>query len=750
MPRRCWLWLVLLMTLGWGMGCVRAGPRTPVEPVPSPTPPAPGPTRRPSPTPTPTARADLAAWQRTNPGGGGAFHAVAIGPTAAFLVGSDLSGAYLSWDQGRSWQPIGAAQGLTETHVSGVGVDPADPAILYAGTEQGIFRSPDQGRSWQQVLDHGYVTDIVFAAAAPHIGYAAVHSRHDVADGAVYVSTDRGQHWRAATNAGLPSGLHILKLRVAASDPARVYALAGEGRFACGPAALFTSPDGGRTWHRLAADLGQILDFALDPHDPQRIYLSTYGDVWDPGYRCRHDDPKGGWVYVGTGPSDGPWQRISADLGARNLLLWPDAAHADALRVLDMDARELWATADGGRSWAWLSDITTWDPGWTWGYDAYGITFAGDAKAWAWHPDFPDTVVWIDSQFVWASFDGGHTFGPLHTEPAGEGGWRSRGVDNIVPFDLALDADGRHVYAALADLGCWRSPDAGASWHLCNDPAFTGDWEGRGGDSLTVLADPDRPGVVWMAQAPALDADHSLLRSDDHARTWRPVGQGLPRAILAGLSLDPHSPPTARTLFVTAGGDVYRSTDDGLTWTQVLACRGCWVTAVDPEHPGRVYAGGATGLWRSDAGGARGSWSPLGPWDWPQPGDEVIWSADWRGVAAIRFAAGQVWVAVHGPGLGVYRSDDGGETWALVLPHDHAWDVLPRANGQVWVAASSARYAGGYEPGLQGVLFSPDSGRTWQPWNHGLAWPFAVRLVGDETRLWAALPGLGYAWRPWP
>ncbi|NPA26703.1 MAG: hypothetical protein GXO36_03785, partial [Chloroflexi bacterium] len=613
-----------------------------------------------------------------------------MGPTGAFLVGSDLSGVYLSWDQGRTWQPIGAAQGLTETHVSGVGVDPEDADILYAGTEAGIFRTADRGASWHRVLDRGYVTDIVFAAADPEVGYAAVHSRHDIADGQVWRSVDRGRTWQPAGNAGLPSGLHLLKLRVAADDPARVYALAGEGRFACGPAALFTSPDGGMTWQRLAADLGQVLDFALDPHDPARVYLSTYGDVWDPGYRCRHDDPAGGWVYAGSGPEDGPWTRLSAPLGSRNLLLWPDAAAPGTLRALDMDARELWVTTDRGASWALLSDPTAWDPGWTWGYDAYGFPFAGDAKAWAYHPRFPDTLVWIDSQFVWATFDAGATFGPLHTEP-GASGWRSRGVDNIVPFDLALDADGRHGYAALADLGCWRSPDRGASWQMCNDPAATGPWEGRGGNSLTVLTDPDRPGVVWMSQAPALDAAHTLLRSDDHAVTWRAEAQGLPPTALAGLSLDPHSPRRNRTLFVTAGRDVYRSQDDGRTWTRVLACHGCWVTAVDPHRSGRVYAAGEAGLWRSDAGGDPGSWQRVGPDAWVRPTDAGFWRAAWQGVAAVRFdpaRPGVVWVAVHGPGLGVYRSADDGATWTQVLAHDHVWDVLPRADGTVWVAAS--------------------------------------------------------------
>ena len=749
------------------MGCLAAPPSvaspwptTPAANRPLPSPSATTASQPGEPPTAPPTSPPPSFWQRTNPGGGGAFNAAAIGPDNAWLVASDLSGAYLSRDAGATWHPLGAAQGLTVTHVASVAFDPRDPALLYAGTEDGIFRSADGSQTFTVVLAHGYIEDIRFAPSQPNIGYAAYHSAFDVADGRVYATQDRGLTWHALPNQGLPAGLHLLKLRIHPQHPEVLFALAGEGRFACGPAALFLSRNGGTSWQRLAPELGQILDFALDPHDPNRLYLSTYGDVWDPGYACVTDDPAGGWVYTGAAPDTGEptWQPISVPLGARNLLLWPDPTRPATLRVLDLDYREVWATEDRGATWSQLSDFTDWDPGWSGSIDAYGSSFNGDAKTWTPHPQRPDTLLWVDSQSVWVTHDGGKTFHPAHTTAQPGGGWQSTGLDNIVPFDLALDANGRDIYAGLADLGCWHSPDYGKTWQICNDPRFTGTWEGRGGNTLTVLADPDRPGVVWLSQAPELDTGpHVLLRSEDFAASWRAVGEGLPNAPLAGLSLAPSSPPGARTLWITAGGDVYRSLDDGTTWQLALACGGCRITAVDPFPPQRVFAGGEAGLWRSEQGGAPGTWNRIGPPEFVGENPEgVFWDSAWQGVAALRFEPGWpegVWAAVFGEERGIYYSADGGSTWQQVLAHDFARDVLPLNHGEIWAATSSALYSGGYVAvPLQGVLRSPDHGRTWHPYNQGLAWPLAIRLLYDPARqrMWAALPGLGYGWRAWP
>lgn len=118
-----------------------------------------------------------------------------------------------------------------------------------------------------------------------------------------------------------------------------------------------------------------------------------------------------------------------------------------------------------------------------------------------------------------------------------------------------------------------------------------------------------------------------------------------------GLSLDRNSPVGNRTLFVTAGGEVYRSTDDGYTWSLVFSGGRARITAVDRFDGNLVYAGGDGGFWHSTDGGE--TWDQVG-------------LPEMRGVYDIEVDPsnpGRVYVACYGNGLGVYRSRDGGESW---------------------------------------------------------------------------------------
>ncbi len=695
-------------------------------------------------------------WQRTNPGGGGAFNAIGAGPSGIILAASDLSGAYLSRDRGQTWEAIGAFRGLTVTHVSSVGFDPKAADILYLGTEAGIFRSANAGRTWRSVLPHGYITDITISPSNPRVGYAAFHSRYDVADGRIYKSTDRGNTWRPISGSTLPGNLHILDVIVDWEDENVVYLLAGEGRFACGPAVLYESADGGVTWSRVAAHLGQIAHVALDPQDANVLYLTTYGDVWNPGYTCVHDDPHGGYLYRGKYNGTWTWEQLTHpdDLGSRNLWVWPDADDAHALRVIDMDYPQIWESTDRGQTWYDLGSKEGWDTGWVNADFAYGHSFNGDAKTLGLDLSDPDALLWVDGQFIWATRDDGRSFGPLFTDEVAPGKWRSRGADNIVPFDLAINADATHVYLALADLGCFRSDDGGKTWQNCNEKAYVGAWEGYGGNSMTVAADPTRPQVVWITQAgDSIESDpHILLRSDNYGATWTPSHAGLPVGIPSGLSVDPHSPPTRRTLFITVDGDVYRSQDDGYTWSRVLNCNGCRYTAVDAYDGNLVYAGGEAGFWRSTQGGAWGTWEQTGLPEMIGTLSHEFWDTYWEGVAAIRPDPSHphgVYAAVFGEGRGLYRSRDGGLTWEHLLTNDFVRDVAvaPWNSDVLIVATSSALDAGGYDPASRGVLLSTDGGQTWTPFNEGLAWPFASRLQFTPIPpyiLWLASPGTGY------
>lgn len=76
----------------------------------------------------------------------------------------------------------------------------------------------------------------------------------------------------------------MLKLVVDPLDPQTVYVLAGNRSFACGPAAVYRSTNGARSWSQIASELGEVLDVGLAPGDPDHIYVATMHSGCDEAY----------------------------------------------------------------------------------------------------------------------------------------------------------------------------------------------------------------------------------------------------------------------------------------------------------------------------------------------------------------------------------------------------------------------------------------------------------------------------------
>jgi photosystem II stability/assembly factor-like uncharacterized protein len=402
------------------------------------------------------------------------------------VVATDLSGVVVSHDGGRSWTVAGAFAGLDVTHVAAVAVDAEDPRHIYAGTEDGLYASRDGGRQFERLALDGYVSALVARGGRV---YAGAQPRFDEPAGALFVSRDAGAAWERQA---LPPGRYVVAVKMAPDGTGRALVLTGEGRFSAGPAELYLY-DGG-TLRRIASDLGTVVDAAFDPRDASVLWVTT--DDADP------DHP--GWLW--RSEDTVIWRRTAA----RGGVLWLSAQEPGRLRLVDprfqfpWDPRNgLWESTDDGRSWRRVSTVEDWRTGWSQVYFAYTDGFGGPVPSLGFDPQDPDRAVWVNSQWAYQSTDGGRLFEPVFTDQVAPGRWRSRGLDNVVVAALALDAEGRALYAGYWDLGCFRSLDGGASWANCNTRAHSGDWEGFGGFTGTVAADPERPGVVWAARSTA-------------------------------------------------------------------------------------------------------------------------------------------------------------------------------------------------------------------------------------------------------
>ncbi len=694
-------------------------------------------------------------WVRTNPGGGGAFSTIEAGPGGIILAGSDLSGAYISYDHGQSWEVIGASKGLTETHVSGLGFNPDNSSVFYIGTENGIFRSNDGGKSVSKVLSSGYITDIKFSKSNPNTGYAAYHPFYDSGNGVIYKSTDNGLSW-SQISTGLPNKIRILKIVVDPSSENTVYILTGEGRFACSSADVYKSTNGGINWSNITTGFPAILDFAVDENNPDKIYVTTmHADCDSVNY----------WydLYGSLFKSNDGGENWSGPLSAYTGVILLDPADSNVIRLIDPREPYPWnprsgtfTSTDGGITFTKTGDVNNWDTFFNHNvYWSYSSSYNGICKTIGRDMSNPDNFYWVTNQWCFGSFDGGTTFNNLFTDEVKPGFWRSRGFDNVNMMDISISkANPGIIYAAYFDIGIWRSLDNGESWQSCNDSIYTGGWEGFGGNCATILADPSRPNVVWASQSENQNGEYPthLLKNENTGDrgSWVRADAGLPAEEIMGLSLDENSNANNRTLYVTAQGDVYKSTDDGATWAKVFDCDGCRFTAVDKFNGNIVYAGGEKGVWRSVDGG--NTWTDVSLPGMRSDNGAAFWDWNYNGVFDIETDPNNpdvVFVTVFGENKGLYRSRDNGTNWDKILTDDFMRKVaiVPQNSNLIYATSSSAFQAGGYDADSKGILFSQDGGQNWTQVNTNMAYPFALAIDvsnAPQPVVFVGSPGTGF------
>jgi photosystem II stability/assembly factor-like uncharacterized protein len=160
----------------------------------------------------------------------------------------------------------------------------------------------------------------------------------------------------------------------------------------------------------------------------------------------------------------------------------------------------------------------------------------------------------------------------------------------------------------------------------------------------------------------------------------------------------------------TPGQGVFRSTDEGDSWTRGSIGQGLHsdaiirTIAVHPTNPDTVYAGSDMGLYRSDDAGAR--WELL---DTPM-NHQAVWSVAFDPSRPATMLAGTGTPSV--PGL--FRSIDGGATWsaeAVDIARDCPAVGVPRPTGLAFDPTDSAKTWMGLE--VDGVRRTTDGGSSW-------------------------------------
>ena len=207
----------------------------------------------------------------------------------------------------------------------------------------------------------------------------------------------------------------------------------------------------------------------------------------------------------------------------------------------------MWESPNGGDTWQKKSTMTGWDSGWLKLDWAYGGGPYGMAKTLGEDLSIPMSSIGSrgSSRSHRATEAGASS---ISSPPRCRRGAGARaGIDNVTLAALAIsEAAPSQIYTGYHDLGLWRSLDGGVSWQTGNNVALTGSWKGNGGNAISILADPVRPGVVWATNGERGDSTNLAQSTSAGAPTsWVPV-TGLPGGFQRGLSLDragPVSPP---------------------------------------------------------------------------------------------------------------------------------------------------------------------------------------------------------------
>ncbi len=275
----------------------------------------------------------------------------------------------------------------------------------------------------------------------------------------------------------------------------------------------------------------------------------------------------------------------------------------------------------------------------------------------------------------------------------------------------------------------------------------------RGGRSNAVTGVPGQPSTFYFGSVGG-----GVWKSENSGRTWTPIFDSQPVPSIGAIAV---APSNVNVIYVgtgeadmrsqiSFGNGMYKSSDAGKTWTHIGLdnTRQIGRILVDPRNPdlvfvaalGHAYGANADrGVYRSSDGGT--NWQKVlykgenvGAIDLAfDPRDpRTIYATLWN----TRRPPWSVYPPSYGPGSGIFKSVDGGDTWQQLtagLPTERVGRVgiaIAPTNSNLIYAIIDAKEGGMYR--------SDDSGASWHKMSNdrriwGRGWYFCNVAVDPEN-----------------
>lgn len=496
----------------------------------------------------------------------GRINCIAFHPTDSniFWVGVAQGGVWKTVDHGQSWIPT--TDDLPILRISDIALDPNDPNTLYISVGDyayigihlwtdgrkrhthygmGVYKSIDGGLSWKPTGLSFAQTDYD-ASLTRRVFVNPANSLHVIAAGTqgIWKSTDAGNTFTQV----IDSLLWDIE-----QDPQRPNVLYASGGFVAdlgeGYANIMKSTDFGDTWTVLNTGITpqfvvQRIELAISPQDTNYVYALACDMAEGFGGLYRSTNAGSTWTLQSQSPNILHWSSGggSSGQGSYDLAILVDPNDKDRIYTGGVN---MWTSGNGGANW---DGVTYWR-------NDYGPSIHADQHQFKFNP--------ADSMFYICN-DGGL----YRTDSIKPGSWvnaqnqpgykwptkwekLSSGMQATSFYRLGLCRDFKDYVIAGAQDNSTYYYDTQNWWNIIG---------GDGMDCMISPWDPDSIYGSWQYGGLVSSADGGFTLNYNFDDPISDVGEWTTPIMM--------HPKSSKTIFA-AYGDVWKTTNDGLNWSQI-------------------------------------------------------------------------------------------------------------------------------------------------------------------------------------